>query len=154
MYNIVIRHLYNLWSEPPISLVPTWHHTQLLQYYWLYSLYCTLCSCDYFYFLFLFIDFRERENHRSVVLLFYAFIGCFLYVPRLGIKPTTLMHQDNAVTKWITLPELYNYIYTWQFVLPKTFHFLLKQLINTLSSILHIEALIPLRSGWASHICP
>ena len=33
----------------PISLVSIWHHIQLLQYYWLYSLYCILHVRDYFY---------------------------------------------------------------------------------------------------------
>ena len=27
---------------------------------------------------------RERKKHQFVVPLIYAFIGCFLYVPRLG----------------------------------------------------------------------
>ena len=31
----------------PINLAPIWHHTQLLDYYWLYSLYCTLHPHDY-----------------------------------------------------------------------------------------------------------
>ena len=30
VYSIVVRHLFNLWSDPPISLVPTLHHTQLI----------------------------------------------------------------------------------------------------------------------------
>ena len=44
-----------------------------------------------------FFDFRERqrkeresERHQFVVLLIYAFIGWFFYVPWPGIEPTTL----------------------------------------------------------------
>ena len=33
---------------PLIFPVPSWHHTKLLQYYWLYSLCCNLHPCDYF----------------------------------------------------------------------------------------------------------
>ena len=32
-----------------------------------------------------------REKHQFVVSLSYAFIGWFLYVPWLGIEPTTLV---------------------------------------------------------------
>lgn len=39
MYRIAVRHLYNLQSGRPPSLVPAWHHTQLSQYHWL----CSLC---------------------------------------------------------------------------------------------------------------
>ena len=35
-YNIVIRHLYNLWSDHP-NTVPLRHQTQLLQFHLLYS---------------------------------------------------------------------------------------------------------------------
>ena len=41
-------------------------------------------------FLNLLIDFREREKNWFVVLLIYAFIGWFVYVPWPGIKSATL----------------------------------------------------------------
>ena len=50
------------------------------------------------------IDFIGREERREkdpfVVPLSYAFITklCFLYVPRPGIKPATLVYQDGALT--------------------------------------------------------
>ena len=53
-------------------------------------------------FLFLFIDFREkekkgqREKHQFVVPLIYTSIGCFLYVPQVGLEPTTLAYQDDV----------------------------------------------------------
>ena len=39
-----------LQSVPPTPIFPvlTWHHTQLLHYYRLYSLCCTLYPCDHF----------------------------------------------------------------------------------------------------------
>ena len=39
---------------------------------------------------------RERERHRFDATLIYAFIGRLMYVPRLGIEPTTLACQDDA----------------------------------------------------------
>ena len=48
MYRIVVRQLYNLQNDPPISLILTWHHTQILQYYWLYSQCRNLYPYDYF----------------------------------------------------------------------------------------------------------
>ena len=35
---------------------------------------------------------REREKHRCVFQLTYAFTGCFLYVPWPGIEPATLAY--------------------------------------------------------------
>ena len=43
---------------------------------------------------------RERRKHWSVVPLIYAFTSWFLYVPSLGIEPTTLVYWDNAPTNW------------------------------------------------------
>ena len=37
---------------------------------------------------------------------FYAFIGCFLYVPQPGIKPATLIYWDDALTNGATWPGL------------------------------------------------
>ena len=45
---------------------------------------------------------RERERDQFVVLLIYAFIGWFLYVPWWGIEPTTLAYGDNTLTTWAT----------------------------------------------------
>ena len=51
------------------------------------------------------IDFRdrgrEREKHQFVLLLIYAFICSFLYVPWPVIKPTTLEYQDYALTNCV-----------------------------------------------------
>ena len=55
---------------------------------------------------------REREADRQtdrrkywfVVLLIYAFIGSFLHVAWLEIKPTTLMRGDDAATSRVTRP--------------------------------------------------
>ena len=55
------------------------------------------------YNIFELIDFREtvegrgRERNNDLLLI-YAFIGCFLYVPRLGIEPVTLAYWDDALT--------------------------------------------------------
>ena len=49
---------------------------------------------------------KEKEKHWFVVPLIYAFIGWFLNVPWLGIKPTTLMYQDDTVTSLAILPGL------------------------------------------------
>ena len=37
---------------------------------------------------------RGREKHQFVVPLIEAFIGCFLYMPWLGIEPGTLVYQE------------------------------------------------------------
>ena len=47
---------------------------------------------------------KQREKHRFVVPLIYAFIGWFLYVPWFGIEPTTLAYRDDALTNWATWP--------------------------------------------------
>ena len=49
VYNVAISHLYNLQSDPPVSLVGIWYHTKLLQYYQLCSLCGTVHPRDYFY---------------------------------------------------------------------------------------------------------
>ena len=50
---------------------------------------------------------KEREGeHRCVVLLIYALIGWFLYVPWPGIKPAALVGWDDALTNWATWPGL------------------------------------------------
>ena len=41
----------------------------------------------------------RREKHRFVVPFTYAFIGCFLYVPRPRTEPTTLAPGDNTPTE-------------------------------------------------------
>ena len=51
---------------------------------------------------------RERGKHQFIVPLVYAFIGWFLYVPRLGIESTTLVYQDH--TLWPT--ELHSQVLT------------------------------------------
>ena len=43
-----------------------------------------------------------REKHWFVVPLIHALIGWFLYVPWLGIKPTTLAYGADALTHWPT----------------------------------------------------
>ena len=48
---------------------------------------------------------RERENHQFVVPLTDELIGRFLYVPWRGIKPATLVYQDEALTN-LTRAEL------------------------------------------------
>ena len=59
--------------------------------------------------IFLFLNFyllilRKREKHWFVVPLIYAFIGWLPYVPWPGIKPATLMYQDDALTNWAPWP--------------------------------------------------
>ena len=46
----------------------------------------------------------ERERGWFVVLLIDAFIVCFLYVPKPGIKPTTLVNWDDTLSNWSTWP--------------------------------------------------
>ena len=46
----------------------------------------------------------EREKHWSVVPRIYMFIGWFLYVPWPGIRLTTLMYLDDALTNPSTRP--------------------------------------------------
>ena len=52
----------------------------------------------------IFIEFGGggRETHWFIVPLIDAFIGCFFYVPWLGIEPTTLVYRDDALTNWAT----------------------------------------------------
>ena len=44
----MVRQSYSLQSGLPIFPVPTWHHTYLLEYCWLYSLCYILHPYDYF----------------------------------------------------------------------------------------------------------
>ena len=54
---------------------------------------------------FLFIDLlRRQEKHWFAILPIDAFIGWFLYVPGLGIEPTTLVDRVDALTNWVTWP--------------------------------------------------
>ena len=53
-------------------------------------------------FQFFFVDFREREKHLFVIILTYAFIGCFFYVPWPEIEPTKLAYQDDTLTNLAT----------------------------------------------------
>ena len=72
-----------------------------------------LLKCNILKF-FVFVDFRgrregicggggERESERKrnidVILFIYAVIGCFLYVPLPGIKPTTVSYPARAEMK-------------------------------------------------------
>ena len=42
---------------------------------------------------------QVREKHQFVVPLISAFTGWFLYVAWLGIKPATLVYQDDTLTR-------------------------------------------------------
>ena len=44
----------------------------------------------------------ETDRHQFAVPLIYVFNYWFLYVPWLGIEPTTLEYQDDALINWIT----------------------------------------------------
>ena len=74
------------------------HNPLLIVFYT--CLYITIIVYLYLCFLLSFILERKkgkREKHRFVVPLIYAFIGWFLYVPWLVIKPATLMYLDGAL---------------------------------------------------------
>ena len=58
-----------------------------------------------FLFLFYFIDEIEGE-HKFVFPLIYAFIGWFLHVTWLEIKPVALVYWDDALTNWATQSAL------------------------------------------------
>ena len=47
MYTPVIRCYVPYYVTVLINLAPIWHHTRLLEHYWLYSLCCTLLPYDY-----------------------------------------------------------------------------------------------------------
>ena len=62
-----------------------------------------ICLWNYFHsnhFFIIIIDLRERD--WFAVPLIYAFIGWFFYVAWPGIKPVTLVYQDDALTNWAT----------------------------------------------------
>ena len=47
----------------------------------------------------------ERARETSICCAcIYAFIGWFLYVASLGIKPATFAYWDDALTNWATWP--------------------------------------------------
>ena len=51
---------------------------------------------------------RERGGDTCVGgSTFYVFIGWFLYVPWPGIKPTTLVYLDSALTNFDTRSGLF-----------------------------------------------
>ena len=64
------------------------------------------CSCanQWSHPLFLILILKEREKHQFVVPSTDAFIGWFLYVPWLGIKPTPLVYQADILTDWAMGP--------------------------------------------------
>ena len=64
----------------------------------------TLFSLLVGWFNFFYLLTWERERHWFVFPLIYAFICCFFYVPRPGIKPTTLANWNNALDNWATWP--------------------------------------------------
>ena len=69
---------------------------------------------------------RGREKHWFVIPLIYAFMGCFLYVPWLGIESTTLLYQDDTLTSWATQPGPDNFLIPWCakiFLPPPLFYF-------------------------------
>ena len=43
-----------------------------------------------------FVEGERKEGKRETNLLFHLFMGWFLYVPWLGIKPAALAYQYNA----------------------------------------------------------
>ena len=45
-----------------------------------------------------------RERDQFVVVLIYAFIGCFLCEPWLRIEPATLVYPDDALIHWAAQP--------------------------------------------------
>ena len=49
---------------------------------------------------------RERERLFFFVPLIHAFIGGFLYVPWLGLEPTTFAYRDDPLTSWAARPGL------------------------------------------------
>ena len=49
--------------------------------------------------IFYLLSFRVRERGRETSIccsIIYAFISWFLYIPWLGIEPTTLVYQDDT----------------------------------------------------------
>lgn len=45
---------------------------------------------------------REKEIERLVVPLIYTFIGCFLYVPCLEVKPETLVYREDTLSNQLS----------------------------------------------------
>ena len=66
---------------------------------------CARESVFFFNLIDVFLE-RERNIFYPHLSLMYAFRGCFLYVPCPGIKPTTLMCQDDAPTNHAAWPGL------------------------------------------------
>ena len=55
-----------------------------------------------------------EEKRRFVVPFIYTLIGCFLYVPWLGIESITLVYWDNALTNGATQSDT-SAILKWRF---------------------------------------
>ena len=69
--------------------------------FWMLSLFLSDARITWIFYLqllFFYWFVSERENHQCVVPLIYVFIGWFLFVPWLGIEPTTLVYWDYALT--------------------------------------------------------
>lgn len=81
-------------------------------------------TLKFFFFFLIFTDFREggryREREMSICCSTYYMCSCVLWLilvaPWLGIQPTTLAHQDDAVTSWATrlglMTEVLKYIWS------------------------------------------
>ena len=80
----MVRYLYNLWGDPPISLAPTWSCT-VITILWLYCLCCTLHPHDclvttdlYFLIPSPFHLAPQTLSHRTTIHLFSVSMSLFL----------------------------------------------------------------------------
>ena len=88
VYNIVIRHFYNLCGDHPVSVAPTWHHTSYYTITMFPLLYFTSpwLFCNYQFVLLIPFTFSIQpptSSHSATVTLFSIsmrlFLFCFLY---------------------------------------------------------------------------
>ena len=81
---------------------------------------CHVCSLPFFKKkIFIFRQRKEEtEKFQYLVPLTYAFIGCFLYVPCLGIEPTTLEYWDDAPPTALPGQGSLSYFSIWVFFHP------------------------------------
>ena len=75
-----------------------------LYWYLSFSAWCVSLSIIPSRFIHVVTDGKISFFFFFIVLLIYAFICWFLYVPWPGVKPATLAYQNDSLTRWDTWP--------------------------------------------------
>ena len=79
------------------------------------SWFCILTNGSFLFLKKKLLILRDRGSARETLICFplpYAFTGCFLCVPWLGIEPATLAYRDNTLRNWATWPRSNKWLFS------------------------------------------